>query len=76
MLGSEDEENLSLYSNAGLRAIWYAVKPKGRVIFGSASADQAFERCFGKAGFKYSCESKKEGLPVVFRRPKGLMHFK
>lgn len=44
--------NFSLYSNNGLRAIRQALKPKGRVVFWSASPEPLFEPRLGGVGFK------------------------
>ena len=44
-------ENNSLYSNFGLRSIYTALKPKGRVIIWSASPEPKFEIRLKRAGF-------------------------
>ena len=43
--------NARLYQAQGFAAITHALKPKGRVTFWSASADQAFAKRLAKAGF-------------------------
>lgn len=46
------KNNYSLYSNNGLRAIRDALKPKGRVVFWSASPEPQFEPRLRSVGFK------------------------
>ena len=43
--------NASLYSNTGLKRVWGALKPGGRVIFWSAQEDPAFAMRLKRVGF-------------------------
>jgi spermidine synthase len=45
------DSNASLYSLTGLRRIWAALKPQGRVVFWSAKPDIAFEQKLKRIGF-------------------------
>jgi len=43
--------NVSLYSNTGLKRVWGALKPGGRVIFWSAQEDPAFAMRLKRVGY-------------------------
>lgn len=46
------DENISLYSNSGLRAVHRALSENGRAVFWSAGPDNRFEQRLKRIGFK------------------------